>query len=60
MKSRYVICSITSSGLEMPPDQEGVPDVVDLFLDVACDHPYVFVLFDSWFAMSLFQPLGDV
>ena len=33
VRSTYVICSIISIGLEMPPDRKAVPDLVDMALD---------------------------
>ncbi|MCA1707470.1 MAG: hypothetical protein LC808_31060 [Actinobacteria bacterium] len=33
-----VSCSITSRGLEIPPDQQRVPDRVDLRPELASDH----------------------
>ena len=39
MKMRYVICSITWSGFDSPPDQKVVPDRVDLVAQLARQHP---------------------
>ena len=38
MKSRYVICSITSSGLAMPPDQKASQIAIDLRLELSGQH----------------------
>jgi hypothetical protein len=38
MNSRYVICSITSMRVADAAGPEGVPDAVDLALEVSGDH----------------------